>query len=79
MENNKTAELKTNFVIGLRFAQFVAGALCIIGLIWGSSDWLSQFLVDSPITPLSVLLMLYGFFGTVSIEAIIRLVQRKKE
>jgi hypothetical protein len=69
---------KGSLVLGLRFLQLVAAALCIIGLIWGSSDWLSAYVLkDSPVTPLSVLFMLYGFSGAVSVEAVIRLVERK--
>lgn len=76
---NKT-NIKENFVLGLRFGQFLATSLFIIGLIWGSSDFISTLLPkDSPIAPLSVLFMLYGFVGSLSIEAVIRIVQRKKE
>lgn len=69
---------KGSIVIGLRFLQLVAVALCVIGLIWGSSDYLSAFVLkDSPVTPLSVLFILYGFSGSLSVEAVIRLVERK--
>jgi TRAP-type C4-dicarboxylate transport system permease small subunit len=75
---------KTNYkgalVLGLRFMQLLAVALCFVGLIWGSSDWLSAYVLkDSPITPLSVLFMLYGFMGAGSIEVVIRLLQRKTD
>jgi hypothetical protein len=53
--------------------------MVVVGFIWGSSDWLlASVLKDSPVTPLSVLLMLYGAVGLGVTEAVIRVVQRKK-
>jgi hypothetical protein len=75
----ETQNYKSWFVLGLRFAQLITVMMVIVGLIWGSSDWLlASVLVNVPVTPLSVLLMLYGGVGSVVIEGIVRIVQRKK-
>jgi hypothetical protein len=70
---------KASFVIGLRFVQLITVCMVIVGFIWGSSDFLlASVLKDSPVTPLSVLLMLYGGLGLGITESVIRIVQRKK-
>jgi len=52
----------------------------ITGFVWGSSDFLLMtVLVEAPVTPLSVLLMLYGVLGTGLSEAAIRFVTKKKD
>lgn len=66
-------------VIALRMLQLLTVAMVVTGFIWASSDWLlASVLVDLPVTPLSVLLMLYGSVGSIVIEALVRVVQRKK-
>jgi hypothetical protein len=63
----------------LRLLQFLTVSMTVTGFIWASSDYLiATVLVGVPVTPLSVLLMLYGSVGSFIIEALIRLVQRKK-
>ena len=77
--NEKAQNHKATIVLALRFLQLLTTALFIVGFIWGSSDYLTAtILKDVPIAPLSVLFMLYGFVGSISIEAAIRIVQRKK-
>jgi len=72
-------DFKKMGVIGLRFLQLIAVSMFIVGFIWGGSDWISSFLPkNGPVTPLSVLLMLYGLIGSIVIEGAIRVVQRKK-
>lgn len=66
-------------IIILRLLQLLTVAMTVTGFIWASSDWLlATVLAKAPVTPLSVLLMLYGSVGSIVIEAMIRIVQRKK-
>lgn len=66
-------------VIALRMLQLLTVSMVVTGFIWASSDWLLEsVLVGLPVTPLSVLLMLYGSVGSVVIEGLVRFVQRKK-
>jgi hypothetical protein len=66
-------------IIVLRLLQLLSVALTVTGFIWASSDYLLvTVLVGVPVTPLSVLLMLYGSMGSIVIEALIRVVRRKK-
>jgi hypothetical protein len=75
----ESTDYKKMGVLGLRFLQLIAIATFVVGFIWGGSDFLSSLLpANGPITPLSVLLMLYGVMGSVVIEVAIRIVQRKK-
>ena len=72
-------DFKKNGILGLRFLQLLAISAFIVGFIWGGSDFLNSLLpANGPITPLSVLLMLYGIIGSLVIEVAIRVVQRKK-
>jgi hypothetical protein len=79
----QTIEGETDYkklgVLGLRFLQLISISGFVVGFIWGGSDFLSSLLPkDGPITPFSVLLMLYGIIGATVIEVAIRIVQRKK-
>lgn len=66
-------------VIALRMLQLLTVSMVVTGFIWASSDWLlASVLIDVPVTPLSILLMLYGSIGSVVIETLVRVVQRKK-
>lgn len=66
-------------IIALRMLQLLTVSMVVTGFIWASSDWLlTSVLVGIPVTPLSVLLMLYGSVGSLVIEALVRVVQRKK-
>ena len=66
-------------ILGLRFLQLIAVSMFAVGFIWGGSDWINSLLpANSVITPLSVLLMLYGIIGSMMIEVAIRIVRRKK-
>ena len=72
-------DFKKMGIIGLRFLQLIAVSMAVVGFIWGGSDWISSMLPkNGPVTPLSVLLMLYGLIGSLVIEVAIRVVQRKK-
>jgi hypothetical protein len=64
----------------LRVIELLCIATTITGFLWASSDLLlTSILVGAPVTPLSVLFMLYGFFGTGTIEVVIRLFNRKSK
>jgi len=64
----------------LRIIEILCVAVTITGFLWASSDFLvTSILVGVPVTPLSVLFMLYGFFGTGAIEIVIRLFNRKSK
>ena len=66
-------------VLGLRVVQLLSVAFVIVGFIWSTSDLLlATILVKAPVTPLSVLFMLYGVVGAFSSEAAVRVVRRKK-
>lgn len=66
--------------IVMRGFQLLCIASVVTGFIWASSDWLLlTVLVDAPVTPVSVLLMLYGTLGTVLIEAIVRWLNRGEQ
>lgn len=78
-EQPKTTDYKGTLTLGLRFFQVLTVAMVAVGFIWGAGDLiLSMLPADSPITPLSCLLMLYGVIGSLIIEAAIRVVNRKK-
>lgn len=64
-------------ILALRSLQFISIGCIIAGFIWSTSDYLLlTVLVDSPVTPLSILLMLYGIFGSSIIEVIIRFMDK---
>jgi len=66
-------------VLGLRSLQMVCIGGFVTGAIWASSDLLiNTVLVEVPVTPLSVLLMLYGGVGALVNEVLIRLFNRKR-
>jgi hypothetical protein len=72
-------DFKKTSIIVLRFIQLVAVSMFVVGFIWGGSSWINSILPkNSAVTPLSVLLMLYGVIGSLVIEGAIRVVQRKK-
>jgi len=51
--------------------------LVVTGFLWALTDLLLvTVLVDSPVTPISVLLMLYGFIGSLLTEGIARWIAR---
>lgn len=65
-------------VLGLRSMQVACLGAVITGFIWATSDYLLlTVLVESPVTPLSILLMLYGTLGTGLSEIVVRLLNRK--
>lgn len=69
---------KPKIVLGLRTFQIICIGFTITGILWASSDiLLTTVLVGAPVTPLSVLLMLYGSIGTLLNEAAIRMLNRK--
>jgi hypothetical protein len=75
----KTTDFKTLAVLFLRLLQLLTVGMVFTGFIWASSDYLlATVLIGVPVSPLSVLLVLYGSVGSVLIEALIRVVQRKK-
>ena len=66
-------------VLGLRSLQMVCIGCFVTGPIWASSDLLlNTVLIGVPVTPLSVLLMLYGGVGAVVNEVLIRFFNRKR-
>lgn len=66
-------------VFGARFLQLISAALAVVGFIWATGDYLtSLFPSGSVVTPLSVLMMLYGSIGTVAFEVLVRFLTRKK-
>lgn len=74
------ATFKKYAVLPLRVIQIVCIAGVITGFIWASSDFLLvTVLVQAPVTPISVLLMLYGTMGSLLSEIIIRLLGKKKQ
>lgn len=78
-QKTEQVDWKRTTVLGLRFFQVIAVALVAVGFIWGAGDLiLSMLPPDSPVTPLSCLLMLYGVIGSLIIEAAIRVLERKK-
>jgi len=71
-------DYKRYVVLGLRVLQMICIGSFATGCIWASSDLLlNKVLIDVPVTPLSVLLMLYGGVGSIVNEAIIRLFNRQ--
>jgi len=71
------AEYKRTAMLATRLIQLTSIVLVITGFLWASSDMLLiTVLKDSPVTPLSVLLMLYGFVGSVISEVLARLISR---
>ena len=72
-EYSKSALLVT------RLIQMLSLSLVVTGFIWASSDLLLvTVLADSPVTPLSVLFMLYGLMGSVFTEAIARWITKSE-
>lgn len=71
-------ESKKYMVVSLRLIQLLATASFITGFLWAMSDWLLlSILVKAPVTPLSVLLMLYGTLGIALCEVSVRLINRR--
>ena len=69
--------MKKSAIIGVRCLQMLCVAAMITGFIWSTADYLlATALVDSPVAPLSVLLMLYGTIGTLGTELSARLLSR---
>ena len=79
VEQSEKHDFKQTGVLVLRFLQLISVSTFVVGFIWGGSDFISSLLPkNGPVTPLSVLLMLYGLMGSVVIEGAIRIIQRKK-
>lgn len=67
-------------ILGLRVVQLISVASVITGFIWSTSDLLLvSVLVGAPVTPLSVLMMLYGSVGLFVSELSVRLLRRKSK
>ena len=72
-------QYKHSALLVTRLIQLLSMGLVITGFIWSSSDLLiATVLVDSPVTPLSVLFMLYGAMGSVLTELIARYITRSE-
>ena len=70
-------EYKRTAMLATRLIQLLSIVLVLTGFLWASSDMLLiTVLADSPVTPLSVLLMLYGFVGSLVSEVLARLISR---
>ena len=75
---NVFASYKQTAVVALRCVQLICVASVVTGFIWSSGDFmLTTVLVGVPVTPLSILLMLYGTVGSLLIEGIVRFFNRK--
>lgn len=77
-------EEKTNMmeigVLALRSMQFICISCLVVGFIWSTSDYLLlMVLTNIPVTPISVLLMVYGVFGVSAIQIIIKQFERRLE
>ena len=69
---------KHRLILSLRGFQIICIGFAITGFIWATSDLLlTTVLAEAPVTPLSLLFMLYGTFGSILIEAVIRLLERQ--
>lgn len=78
-EIQTTVNYKHPLTLGLRLIQLLSFALVIVGFIWGTGDFISSFIPeDGPVTPLSLIFILYGGIGSGTIEVCIRLLNRKK-
>jgi len=67
-------------VLGLRSFQIICIGLAVTGGIWSSGDLLMAMIpVGTPVTPLSLLFMLYGVVGTTLLEIIVRVLMRKND
>ena len=65
-------------ILGLRVFQFLCIGFTVTGFVWSTADLLlTTVLVGAPVTPLSLLLLLYGCLGTLTTEGSIRIVKRK--
>jgi len=65
-------------IIAIRCIQMLCIAFMITGFIWASSDYLLvTALVNSPVAPFSLLLMLYGTMGLGFTEVAARILSRK--
>ena len=70
-------EYKRTAMLATRLIQLLSIVLVLTGFLWASSDMLLiTVLADSPVTPLSVLLMLYGTVGSLVSEVLARLISR---
>jgi len=64
-------------VSGLRVIQIISLASIVTGFIWATSDILmTTVLIKAPVTPMSILLMVYGVFGTFLSEISVRILAR---
>lgn len=70
-------QYKNSALFGTRLIQVVCLSLMVIGFVWSSSDFLLlTILADSPVTPLSVMFMLYGLLGSVLSELMARWINK---
>ena len=79
MPQTEEVNVKNMGVFSARVMQLISAMLAVVGFIWSSGDILtSLFPSDSVVTPISVLLMLYGSIGVVAFEGVVRFLTRKK-
>lgn len=79
MAEKGIGDYKSQIVLALRFFQILTVAMVAVGFIWGAGDVIMAWLpADTAVTPLSMLLMLYGTIGSSVIEIAVRVVKGKK-
>jgi len=70
-------QYKNSAMLATRLTQIMSMVSVVTGFVWALTDLLLvTVLVDSPVTPISVLLMLYGFIGSLLTEGIARWIAR---
>lgn len=70
-------QYKDSALIITRLIQIASLAFVVLGFVWASSDLLLvTVLANAPVTPLSVLFMVYGLLGSVLSEGIARWITR---
>jgi len=74
-------EIQENKVaLAFRVFQLICSTFFITGFIWASSDWLLlTVLVKAPVTPVSVLMMLYSSIGIAGSELAVRMARRQQK
>jgi hypothetical protein len=82
MEISKKEE--TNYskvgIIGFRCVEILCIGAIITGFVWASSDYLlATILAKSPVTPASVLMIVYGSLGTFLCEVTIWIFKRAEK
>ena len=71
------AKHRDSAILATRVMQLLCMALVVVGILWASTDLLMvTVLVESPVTPMSLLFILYGFIGSTLTELLARCLAR---